>query len=251
MKKFKKTLFFLLFLFIIPILGNQKNNSKSGYIRSPFAGTWLELGAGFDSNKLKLIFKNHPTDQLKDTQLKDTQLKDTQVIDTQVIDTQVIEKSNLADKTEPIIENAKINQEISIQNNIKEYFKSTNGLLLGRAIFANVSENNIYNALILGVSINPKLNEKFEFAKWQEKYNTQFGVEFGLAGQNILLFTNILVTKSENSLAGSFGVGIAIVFDKIQFRVQVATVKSKSKQILEEKAKNDKIATIFTIAFKN
>ena len=242
MKKFKKTLSFLLFLFFIPILGNQKNNSKSGYIRSPFAGTWLELGAGFDSNKLKLIFKNHPTDQLKDTQLKDTQ----------VIDTQVIEESNLAaDKTEPIIENAKINQEISIQNNIKEYFKSTNGLLLGRAIFANVSENNIYNALILGVSINPKLNEKFEFAKWQEKYNTQFGVEFGLAGQNILLFSNILVTKSKNSLAGSFGVGIAIVFDKIQFRVQVATVKSKSKQILEEKAKNDKIATIFTIAFKN
>jgi len=236
MKKFKKTLSFLLFLFIIPILGNQRNNSKSGYMRSPFAGTWLELGAGFDSNKLKLIFKNHPTDQLKDTQLKDTQ---------------VIEKSNLADKTEPIIENAKINQEIGIQNNIKEYFKSTNGLLLGRAIFANVSENNIYNALILGVSINPKLNEKFEFAKWQEKYNTQFGVEFGLAGQNILLFTSILVTKSENSLAGSFGVGIAIVFDKIQFRLQVAVVKSKSKQILEEKAKNNKIATIFTIAFKN
>ena len=111
MKKIKKTLFFLLFLFIIPILGNQKNNSKSRFIRSPFAGTWLELGAGFDSNKLKLIFKNHPTDQLKDTQLKDTQ----------VIDTQVIEESNLAaDKTEPIIENAKINQEISIQNNIKE-----------------------------------------------------------------------------------------------------------------------------------
>ena len=241
MKKIKKTLFFLLFLFIIPILGNQKNNSKSGYMRSPFAGTWLELGAGFDSNKLKLIFKNHPTDQLKDTQL----------VDTQVIDTQVIDKSNLANKTEPILENAKINQEIGIQNNIKEYFKSTNGLLLGRAIFANVSENNIYNALILGVSINPKLNEKFEFAKWQEKYNTQFGVEFGLAGQNILLFSNILVTKSENSLAGSFGVGIALVFDKIQFRLQVATVKSKSKQILEEKAKNDKIATIFTIAFKN
>ena len=241
MKKIKKTLFFLLFLFIIPILGNQKNNSKSGYMRSPFAGTWLELGAGFDSNKLKLIFKNHPTDQLKDTQLKDTQ----------VIDTQVIEESNLADKTEPILENVKITHEISIQNNIKEYFKSTNGLLLGRAIFANVSENNIYNALILGVSINPKLNEKFEFAKWQEKYNTQFGVEFGLAGQNILLFSNILVTKSENSLAGSFGVGIALVFDKIQFRLQVATVKSKSKQILEEKAKNNKIATIFTIAFKN
>ena len=241
MKKIKKTLFFLLFLFIIPILGNQKNNSKSRFIRSPFAGTWLELGAGFDSNKLKLIFKNHPTDQLKDTQL----------VDTQVIDTQVIDKSNLANKTEPILENAKINQEIGIQNNIKEYFKSTNGLLLGRAIFANVSENNIYNALILGVSINPKLNEKFEFAKWQEKYNTQFGVEFGLAGQNILLFSNILVTKSENSLAGSFGVGIALVFDKIQFRLQVATVKSKSKQILEEKAKNNKIATIFTIAFKN
>lgn len=241
MKKFKKTLSFLLFLFIIPILGNQKNNSKSGYIRSPFAGTWLELGAGFDSNKLKLIFKNHPTDHLKDTH----------VTDTHVTDTQVIEESNLADKTEPILENVKINQEIGIQNNIKEYFKSTNGLLLGRAIFANVSENNIYNALILGVSINPKLNEKFEFAKWQEKYNTQFGVEFGLAGQNILLFSNILVTKSKNSLAGSFGVGIAIVFDKIQFRVQVATVKSKSKQILEEKAKNDKIATIFTIAFKN
>ena len=241
MKKFKKTLSFLLFLFIIPILGNQKNNSKSGYMRSPFAGTWLELGAGFDSNKLKLIFKNHPTDHLKDTH----------VTDTHVTDTQVIEESNLADKTEPILENVKINQEIGIQNNIKEYFKSTNGLLLGRAIFANVSENNIYNALILGVSINPKLNEKFEFAKWQEKYNTQFGVEFGLAGQNILLFSNILVTKSKNSLAGSFGVGIAIVFDKIQFRVQVATVKSKSKQILEEKAKNDKIATIFTIAFKN
>ena len=147
--------------------------------------------------------------------------------------------------------NVKINQEISIQNNIKEYFKSTNGLLLGRAIFANVSENNIYNALILGVSINPKLNEKFEFAKWQEKYNTQFGVEFGLAGQNVLLFSNILVTKAENSLAGSFGVGIAILFDKIQFRLQVAVVKSKSKQILEEKAKNNKIATIFTIAFKN
>ena len=236
MKKFKKTLSFLLFLFIIPILSNQRNNSKSGYIMSPFAGTWLELGAGFDSNKLKLIFKNHPTDQLKDTQL---------------VDTQVTEKSNLANKTEPILENAKINQEIGIQNNIKEYFKSTNGLLLGRAIFANVSENNIYNALILGVSINPKLNEKFEFAKWQEKYNTQFGVEFGLAGQNILLFSNILVTKSENSLAGSFGVGIAIVFDKIQFRLQVAAVKSKSKQILEEKAKNNKIATIFTIAFKN
>lgn len=246
MKKFKKTLSFLLFLFIIPILGNQRNNSKSGYIMSPFAGTWLELGAGFDSNKLKLIFKNHPTNQLKDTQLVDTQL-----VDTQVIDTQVTEKSNLANKTEPIIENAKINQEIGIQNNIKEYFKSTNGLLLGRAIFANVSENNIYNALILGVSINPKLNEKFEFAKWQEKYNTQFGVEFGLAGQNILLFSNILVTKAENSLAGSFGVGIAIVFDKIQFRLQVAVVKSKSKQILEEKAKNNKIATIFTIAFKN
>ena len=241
MKKFKKTLSFLLFLFIIPILGNQRNNSKSGYIRSPFAGTWLELGAGFDSNKLKLIFKNHPTDHLKDTH----------VTDTHVTDTQVIEESNLADKTEPILENVKINQEIGIQNNIKEYFKSTNGLLLGRAIFANVSENNIYNALILGVSINPKLNEKFEFAKWQENYNTQFGVEFGLAGQNILLFSNILVTKSKNSLAGSFGVGIAIVFDKIQFRVQVATVKSKSKQILEEKAKNDKIATIFTIAFKN
>ena len=241
MKKIKKTLFFLLFLFFIPILGNQKNNSKSGYMRSPFAGTWLELGAGFDSNKLKLIFKNHPTDHLKDTH----------VTDTHVTDTQVIEESNLADKTEPILENVKINQEIGIQNNIKEYFKSTNGLLLGRAIFANVSENNIYNALILGVSINPKLNEKFEFAKWQEKYNTQFGVEFGLAGQNILLFSNILVTKSKNSLAGSFGVGIAIVFDKIQFRVQVATVKSKSKQILEEKAKNDKIATIFTIAFKN
>ena len=241
MKKFKKTLSFLLFLFIIPILGNQRNNSKSGYIRSPFAGTWLELGAGFDSNKLKLIFKNHPTDHLKDTH----------VTDTHVTDTQVIEESNLADKTEPILENVKINQEIGIQNNIKEYFKSTNGLLLGRAIFANVSENNIYNALILGVSINPKLNEKFEFAKWQEKYNTQFGVEFGLAGQNILLFSNILVTKSENSLAGSFGVGIALVFDKIQFRLQVATVKSKSKQILEEKAKNDKIATIFTIAFKN
>ena len=136
MKKIKKTLFFLLFLFMIPILGNQKNNSKSGYMRSPFAGTWLELGAGFDSNKLKLIFKNHPTDQLKDTQL----------VDTQVIDTQVIDKSNLANKTEPILENAKINQEIGIQNNIKEYFKSTNGLLLGRAIFANVSENNIYNA---------------------------------------------------------------------------------------------------------
>lgn len=241
MKKIKKTLFFLLFLFMIPILGNQKNNSKSGYIRSPFAGTWLELGAGFDSNKLKLIFKNHPTDHLKDTH----------VTDTHVTDTQVIEESNLADKTEPILENVKINQEIGIQNNIKEYFKSTNGLLLGRAIFANVSENNIYNALILGVSINPKLNEKFEFAKWQEKYNTQFGVEFGLAGQNILLFSNILVTKSENSLAGSFGVGIALVFDKIQFRLQVATVKSKSKQILEEKAKNNKIATIFTIAFKN
>lgn len=241
MKKFKKTLSFLLFLFIIPILGNQKNNSKSGYMRSPFAGTWLELGAGFDSNKLKLIFKNHPTDHLKDTH----------VTDTHVTDTQVIEESNLADKTEPILENIKINQEIGIQNNIKEYFKSTNGLLLGRAIFANVSENNIYNALILGVSINPKLNEKFEFAKWQEKYNTQFGVEFGLAGQNILLFSNILVTKSKNSLAGSFGVGIALVFDKIQFRLQVATVKSKSKQILEEKAKNNKIATIFTIAFKN
>jgi hypothetical protein len=236
MKKFKKTLSFLLFLFIIPILGNQRNNSKSGYIMSPFAGTWLELGAGFDSNKLKLIFKNHPTNQ---------------VIDTQVIDTQVIDKSNLANKTEPIIENAKINQEISIQNNIKEYFKSTNGLLLGRAIFANVSENNIYNALILGVSINPKLNEKFEFAKWQEKYNTQFGVEFGLAGQNILLFSNILVTKAENLLAGSFGVGIAIVFDKIQFRLQIAAIKSKSKQILEEKAKNSKLSTLFTIAFKN
>lgn len=137
--------------------------------------------------------------------------------------------------------------------NFKDHCRVENGLLVGRALFANVTDNNIYNALVLGVLIIPDIADgKLEISKWQEKYASQVGLEFGLPFKQAMIFSNVLVTNFKKSLAGSYGIGFAALFNKrFQLRFQVNLIKSHNKTVDDTTAKTNRIATMLTVAIKN
>jgi hypothetical protein len=173
---------------------NYQNNQ--GLIANKnFAGVWLEIGGGFESNKLKLDYK---------------------------------------------------------KEDITEHCDYQNGAVIARAIFADVNQNNIYSAAVVGAIVNPKnVEKKLIFEEWRNKCLVQFGIELGYELGPVLLFSSVLGTATSNSLAGAFGGGIGIAFSNFQLRAQAAFIKSNRQHHEDISFKENRIATFITIAFKN
>jgi hypothetical protein len=173
---------------------NAQNNQNMATPKN-FAGVWLELGGGYESNKLKLDYK---------------------------------------------------------REDISEHCNYQNGSVIARAIFADVNQNNLYSAVVVGAIVNPKnVEKKIIFEEWRNKCLFQFGIELGYELGPVLLFSSVLGTATSDSLAGAFGGGIGIAFKNFQLRAQAAFIKSNRQHHEDISFKENRIATFITIAFKN